>query len=334
MGLPIVPRGDVTAGRLTPLPSAGVRSDPRRRRSGLDERSRTRTERKVLLVSLGGAAVLWATGALNVAGLLVTPLAPSESTGWFPALDFLVLGVVLALLPYGLVRWLHLRRVEALERRLPDFLEDVAESGSHGLTFAEAIQASSKGQYGELTAEVERMSTQIAWGIPVADALAALAKRVPTPLVRQSVTIALRAQQAGGPYPEVLRRVARDVRQVQLARTRRAGAMGTYVTVVYLAFFVFLLTIYVLAALFLPQMLTASGGGPALGFGGLVGTSVVTSLFLALLLAVLLHGIGDGLVSGFLARGRWSDGLPHAAVLLAVGWFVLRFIVPPVGGGG
>jgi flagellar protein FlaJ len=245
-----------------------------------------------------------------------------------------VLGAVTVMLPYGVARTIHLRRVDAIERRLPEFLEDVAESGSFGLTLAEAIEAAARGQYGGLTAEIRRMAAQIAWGIPVADALQAFAERIPTPLVRQAVTIVIRAQTAGGNYPDVLRRVAHDARATQLARTRRRSAMTTYVTVVYLSFFVFLLTIYVLAAVFLPQMLLASGTSATFSFGGLVGISVVTSLFLALTVAVLVHGVGDGLVSGLLYRGRWVDGLPHAAVLLAVGWIVMRFVVPPIGGSG
>lgn len=300
----------------------------------LDERAAQQRDRHILYASLAVAAVLWTVGLLNALGLLTTPLGPSEGNGWSAALDFVVLGAVTVMLPYGVARAIHLRQVDAVERRLPEFLEDVAESGRSGLTFAEAIEVAARGQYGRLNPEIRRMATEVAWGIPVADALKELADRVPTPLVRQTVTIANRAQTAGGNYPEVLRRIAHDARAAQLARTRRRSSMTTYVTVVYLAFFVFLLTIYVLAALFLPQMLLAAGGSASFGFGGLVGISVVTSLFLALTVAVLVHGVGDGLVSGLLYRGRWVDGLPHAAILLTIGWVVMRFIVPPVGGGG
>lgn len=300
----------------------------------VDERAARDRDRRVLLASLVVAAGLWSVALLNAVGLLSTPFGPSEGGGWSPALDFVVLGAVTLMLPYGLARMVHLRRVDAVERRLPEFLEDVAESGSFGLTFPEAIEAASRGHYGGLDPEIRRMAAEVAWGVPVSDALGEFAQRIPTPLVRQTVAIANRAQTSGGNYPDVLRRVAHDARATQLARARRRAAMTTYVTVVYLAFFVFLLTIYVLAALFLPQMLIAAGGSAAFGFGGLVGVSVVTSLFLALTVAVLLHAVGDGLVSGLLYRGRWVDGLPHAAILLAIGWVVMRFVVPPIGGAG
>ena len=310
------------------------RGDDRATATVLDERAARRSDLHVLQVSLAAAGVLWGVAVLNAVGALHTAIGPVEGSGWSPALDFLVLGAIVAMLPYGVARTIHLRRVDAVERRLPEFLEDVAESGSFGLTLGEAIATAARGQYGSLTPEIRRMASQLAWGVAVPDALNDFASRIPTPLVTQSVAIVLRAQAAGGNYPEVLRRVAHDLRATQLARTRRRSAMGTYVTVVYLSFFVFLLTIYVLAALFLPQMLLASGNSPSFGLGGMVGLSVVASLFLALTVAVLVHGVGDGLVSGFLYRGRWIDGLPHAAILIMIGWVVMRFVVPPIGGGG
>lgn len=300
----------------------------------LNERAARKADLKILFAGAAVAVLLWAIALANATGGVRTPLGPSEGGGWSPALDFLVLGAIVVMLPYGVARTVHLRRVDAVERRLPEFLEDVAESGTFGLTLAEAIETAARGQYGGLTGEIRRMASQVAWGIPVAAALQEFADRIPTPLVRQSVSIVIRSQATGGNYPDVLRRVAHDARAAQLARSRRRAAMTTYVTVVYLAFFVFLLTIYVLAAVFLPQMLLASGSAATFSVGGLVGISVVSSLFLALTVAVLVHGVGDGLVSGLLFRGRWIDGLPHAAVLLAIGWFVMRFVVPPVGGSG
>ena len=300
----------------------------------VDERAALREDRRLLAASGFAAGALWVVALLEALGGLAIPIGPSEGSGWSASLDFVVFGALVLMLPYGIARLVHLRRVDAIERRLPEFLEDVAESGSFGLTLAGAIQTAAKGHYGPLSAEIRRMATQIAWGVAVPEALRGFAERVPTPRVRQAVAVVIRADVAGGDYPEVLRRVAHATRADQMARMRRRSSMTTYVTVVYLAFFVFLLTIYVLAAVFLPQMLKASGAAAPFGVGGLVGVSVVTSLFLALTVAVLVHGVGDGLVSGLLYQGRWVDGLPHAAILLAIGWFVMRFVVPPLGGAG
>src|SRR5439155_1467894 len=50
--------------------------------------------------------------------------------------------------PYGFYVAKLQREVKQIERRLPDFLRDVAEAGRFGMTLAEAIVVSSGGRYG------------------------------------------------------------------------------------------------------------------------------------------------------------------------------------------
>ncbi len=297
-----------------------------------EERAQRR-DRRTLRVSIAAALALWVVAGLNAAGTVTLEIRPGEGAGWNPALDFVVLGLIALLLPYGIVRARHVRAVEGIERRLPDFLGDVAESGSQGLTLPDAIRTAARGQYGPLTPEIRRMATELNWGIPAEEVLAGLEQRLSTPLVKEAFAVVGRAQATGGRYPEVLRRVAHDLRSTQLMRERRRDMMRTYVIVVALAYAVFLLTVYVLAAVYLPELLAA---GASSGFGStgyLVGTAVVASLFLALFVAVIAHGVGDGLVAGFLYRGRFAEGLTLSAGLLMVGWVVLRFVVAPIAGG-
>src|SRR5439155_888444 len=75
------------------------------------------------------------------------------------------------------------REIKQVERRLPDFLRDVAEAGRFGMTLAEAIVVSSGGRYGKLTPEIKKMAAQITWGVPATEALRLFATRVKTPMV-------------------------------------------------------------------------------------------------------------------------------------------------------
>src|SRR2546428_12175749 len=49
------------------------------------------------------------------------------------------------------------RGIKQIERRLPDFLRDVAEAGRFGMTPAEAVVGSSGGRYGKPTPENQKM---------------------------------------------------------------------------------------------------------------------------------------------------------------------------------
>src|SRR5487761_610239 len=90
----------------------------------LNERAARKADLKILFAGAAVAVLLWAIALANATGGVRTPLGPSEGGGWSPALDFLVLGAIVVMLPYGVARTVHLRRVDAVERRLPEFLED------------------------------------------------------------------------------------------------------------------------------------------------------------------------------------------------------------------
>ena len=301
------------------------------------------TQKKVLpretVVLIAGSVVgvaLFALGFLNAAGVLYTPVKPGEDAGLNPALDFMVLGLLAIMGPYGFLMASKLRRISKIEDRLPDFLRDVAEAGRFGMTLPDAIVVASRGRYGLLTDEIKHMASQLEWGVPVATALRLFEERIKTPLTSRVVSIITRANSAGGNVADVLTMVARDTREVQLSNEARRITMLTYVTVIWIAFFVFLVTIYIMAAVFLPQMVLAgkgiSGGGGALANSGAVTLSFgyVPILFVAFLVAVIVHAVGDGIMAGVLMNGRICEGLQHATLLLIIGWAMMRFVVPTI----
>jgi archaeal flagellar protein FlaJ len=288
-------------------------------------------ELMILFACLGVAVIFWIVAALNAFGTLNIQMRAGEGAGINPALDFFVLGMLIFLGPYGVTASAHLRRIQKIEERLPDFLRDVAEAGRFGMTLPDAIIVASRGRYGLLTNEIKKMASQLEWGVPVARALELFQERVPTPLVQRVVSIITRANEAGGGVADVLTMVAHDTREVQLAQQARQISMLTYVTVIYISFFVFLVTIYIMAAVFLPQMITAGQGiaTSSLSSGAIsLQFDLVPILFVAFLVAVIVHAVGDGIMAGVLYNGRLADGMQHATIMLAVGWAMMRFVVP------
>ncbi|MGI0053389.1 MAG: type II secretion system F family protein, partial [Thermoplasmata archaeon] len=291
-----------------------------------------------LAVGTAAGIALLVVAALNVLGTLYTPVIGGESPGWNPGLDFVTFAIIAIIGPYGFLKSRQMARIEAIETRLPDFLRDVAEAGRFGMTLPDAIITASKGRYGLLTEEIKRMASQLEWGVPVSTALHLFEDRVPTPLVQRVVSIITRANEAGGNVADVLNMVARNAREEQLDFESRKITMLTYVTVIYISFFVFLFTVLILAADFLPAMINAgqSVSASTVGSGLSSGSAVslqfqfVPELFLAFLVAVIAHAVGDGVMAGILHSSRISDGLRHAVILLAVGWLMMRYIVPPL----
>lgn len=289
-------------------------------------------EQKLLIAGGAVGIALWIVGALNYTGTFNIILRSGEGAGINPAIDFFVLGMIALIAPYGFAETARQRRIAKIEDRLPDFLRDVAEAGRFGMTLSDAIVVASTGRYGLLTDEIKKMASQLEWGVPVATALRLFEERVPTPLVQRVVSIVTRANEAGGNVADVLSMVAHDTRESQLSDQSRKISMLTYVTVIYIAFFVFIVTVYIMAAVFLPQMITAGEGVSNSSLGSAGGVTLqfalVPVLFLAFLVAVIVHAVGDGIMAGVLFNGRVAEGLQHATIMLGVGWVMMRFTVP------
>jgi flagellar protein FlaJ len=261
-------------------------------------------------------------GALDAIGGLETGLE------W---IDWVAIGMMAVCGPYGFYTTYNFKKVKEIESRLPDFLRDVAEGGRFGMTLAESIKVSSRGRYGRLTPEIQRMAAQIEWGVPATDAIKLFIDRVDTPLVRRMTSIVIKANDAGGNVADVLDMVAHDARETLMNRNERSIAMSTYTVVIYVAFAVFLATIFILNSTFLPRMVEAgtqiSEGAPDIG--GIpvqVQADVVPQVQLIFVISVVIHAFGDGILAGVLQDGRIANGFRHSFIMLLLGLIGTRLL--------
>ncbi len=291
-----------------------------------------KADRRKSIVGMGAALMLLFgfIGFLNLIGSVDLSIRPGQD----PITRFLY-WLVIAILgfigPYGFYVAKQQREIKQIERRLPDFLRDVAEAGRFGMTLAEAIVVSSGGRYGKLTPEIKKMAAQITWGVPAAEALRLFAERVRTPMVQRVVAIIVKSSDAGGDVADVLTMVSHDTKENQLTEDERRITMSTYIAVIYISFLVFLVTIWILDVTFLPKMLEASG---ALSQAGGVVSSplaqdlpgVVASIRVAFFVATIVHGLGDGILAGVLDTGKIPNGLRHSFVMLLIALFAFLII--------
>ncbi len=290
----------------------------------------------ILLVSGGIAGILVLIAILNIMDIFNMPLRADEATQPVKrGVNFIVFAMLAILGPYGFYSQRKLKQIEAIEARLPDFLRDVAEAGRFGMTLAESIVVASSGRYGKLTAEIKKMAAQIQWGVPASEALKLFNERVKTPMVSRVVSIIVKSSDAGGDVADVLTMVSHDAKETQLTEYERSIAMSTYIAVIYISFFVFLVTIAIINATFLPKMLEASESLTATGgdSGGSVDSplasdlpNVVQSIKLAFFLAAIIHAVGDGLLAGVIDNGRVVSGFRHSFLMLIIGFSILMLI--------
>ena len=87
------------------------------------------------------------------------------------AIDYIIFGIVALLLPYGIYGYRRDQIRARVEEKFPDFLRDLAEYWKGGLSMTVAIQTLAKGEYGNLNDEVNKMASQISWGVSFGEVL-------------------------------------------------------------------------------------------------------------------------------------------------------------------
>lgn len=281
------------------------------------DHARAKWELRVLVASLPPAVFLILAAFLAWEGIL-TRFGPWQFTAMTPPL-LASFAVLLTCAPVGYFSYAREKHVGQLEERFPDFLRDLNESYSAGLTMAQAIRVASRGDYGKLNPEIRRMAHQVSWGTPFTDSLRMFSARVQTPIITRAIALIVKATSAGGNARDVLSAAARDAREIKALQQERKLSMTLYVIVIYVAFAVFLGVVAALQGLLVPALLQSTGAG-AEGFGGLsVRTDVSIMDFRLIYFGVgIIQAIGSGIVAGVMADGSLASGLKHATILVAL----------------
>jgi tight adherence protein B len=147
-------------------------------------------------ISAGFALILWL-------------LAPSP-IGYVLAVIGFIAGIMLG---RSYLRYLGKRRISRFEEQLPDTLSILASSVRGGFSLFQALQLIAKEASEPSKSEFLRVMQQISLGAPMDDALADLARRIPTEDVDILVTAIGLQHQTGGNLAHVLDIVATTVRE-------------------------------------------------------------------------------------------------------------------------
>ena len=260
--------------------------------------------------------------------------AEIPATEWYrsypeiASIDYLVFALVSLMLPYGIYGWRRDQIRARVEDKFPDFLRDLAEYWKGGLSMTVAIQTLAKGEYGNLNEDVNKMASQISWGVSFGEVLEMFTERVTSPIVTRAVRMVDEANRAGGRISDILLAASYDAREIKALETERRQEVGIYVTVIYASFFVYLGIILVLASTFIPAIVdssAATSGSGSMSIGNLTIREMnevwISTVFLY---SLLIQGTGMGMAAGFMSTGRLYSAFLRAAFLLFLGWFIFE----------
>jgi len=244
--------------------------------------------------------------------LLMTLFAPEDMFGFSVGL-----ALVTAFVPYSFYSYMNKKVILDMEKNLPAFLRDIAESRKTGMTLPQALYKSAQIDYGKLSKELQKMANQISWGVPFQDVLQRFSKRSKSPFIQRSIAIIVEAQKSGGALIETLDSVARDARMLKDAEDERKSKLNQQAIIIYAIFFLFMAIVVALQKLMMP-LIYSKGFALATEDPDVI-ISYYQNLFFSM---ILIQGLFNGMIAGQIGEGSPILGLKHSALFVIAGVFV------------
>jgi len=266
--------------------------------------------------------------SVGIAGLSITLILIMTGFNFESALPYLPIGIILGFTPYLIYKYIRFTKVKKMEEAFPDFLRMLSESQKSGINLPQAIVNASKTNYGYLTEEIKKMSSQISWGIPFPKVLKMFSERVKdSDFLRRSAAIILEAYRSGGDVAEVMSSVADSSRMIKELEADRSSRFNQQLIIMYAIYVIFIIIIIALNRILLPMFSMSSGGdvaGVALTMGNLDPNTYRTLFFHM----IVIQAVFSGLLAGQVGEGSVIAGIKHILVMLTIGTLAFMFFIP------
>jgi flagellar protein FlaJ len=265
-----------------------------------------------LAALLVGIAVGSGVATPSLDALRTAPVA--TTTALFIA-PFLVVAV-----PLSVFHELKRHREQAIAREFPETLNVLASANRMGITLTESLELISQWSTGITGEELRKVRNDIVWNHDVRQALLEFADRVYVPQLSRSMKLLAEGIYASGDLSKVLSIAASDTRNRSEMERARRNELTTYIAVVVIGFFVYLLVVLMLDIGYLQTLSrfegaeTAATGNLILGFSD-VPVQTYRAVFFH---SALIQGIGTGLLAGKLGDNNALTGLKYGIALTVV----------------
>jgi len=233
--------------------------------------------------------------------------------------EYIFFAIVIVAFPPAVLDYVDYRWKKSIDEHLPDLFRSIVQAQQTGMTLPQALEEASKRHYGSLTGELRKMVAQMSWGVPIEKTFQSLGQRVDTILTRRTVPLIVEASRTGGQIEKVFDPMGKFIQATLTLKKERQTQIRPYLAIIYVAFFVFLVTIILLFKTFFVQMADI----PIMGFAILT-PDEARKIFFHM---SIIQAFFSGLIAGKMGEGTMSAGLKHSVILLACGYIAFKFIL-------
>jgi flagellar protein FlaJ len=209
-----------------------------------------------------------------------------------------------------------------IERGIASFLRDLTEIRKTGMAPEKCIENLAKRNYGAFTKELEKISSQLSWGVPVKRVFQEFMKRTKSWLSQVVVFLLVEAIDVGGGTIGMLESLTRFNNMTQDVEKEKRMNSRPYIIMPYFAG-IMLMATTVMLLMFLGKTvgLATTGMGAQVD---LAGTSMIFTV------SVIVHVFMIGLVAGKIGEESIAAGFKHSALLVIIA-LMASIIIPQIG---
>lgn len=263
-----------------------------------------------------------------LAGLAAVPLMLFVVPIDQPSYMKLGIGLAISTATPAVMNIIETRKRRGAEAMLPSFILDLAEVRKTGLAPEKCIEQLATRNYGVLSKYVQRMATQVSWGVPLTKVLEDFGKDLKSWYVKSIGFILLEVVEVGGGTVGLFGSLAEFSQKTKELDKERRSMFRPYIFLPYIGAILTVATTVLIITMLTTQLaaLTAQASG----------TSIVKvntdpkMLTEIMLIAAIFQGWMMGIVGGKMAEWSIGAGYKHATALavicLITAYFIATFV--------
>ncbi len=223
----------------------------------------------------------------------------------------LTISLFVATMPAAIVHSRLARKKASVEKGISSFLRDLTEIRKTGMAPEKCIESLAKRNYGDFSQDLERISSQLSWGIPLRQVFMDFIRRTKSWLSQLVIFLLVEGIDVGGGTIEMIEALTKFNNMTQEVEKEKKMNSRPFILIPYFAA-IMLMATTLLVLIFVGK--TASMTMQSSGAMHLDLTSV-TTLFS---ISVMIHVFMIGLVAGKIAEESIAAGFKHSALLVVI----------------
>jgi archaeal flagellar protein FlaJ len=242
--------------------------------------------------------------------------------------NYFIIFIVIVMIPFIIFYEIRAWRMRKIDEKMPDFLRDLSNLNGSGILFSNSLKLMAESKMGILTKELIKLKEDLSWGTSTTRVLIKLENSIRTATSSRVLHTLIKANESTSDLKSVLSVTAEQVKSEEEMKKERSSDMAVYVITIYVAFFVFLFIVFILAAYFFPQTVSFTSASQEVGSAGIGnGAFNVKEYTMLMFHSTLIQAFASGLVAGKMGQGSVYMGLKHSVSMAMLAFVVFTMFI-------